>query len=198
MSRCSVKILSKNEYMARSLVLIAHELDFKAWISTRADGNINIIDSPFPIPVDCDFSKCIYLYEVPERIPQGVVHMLPKPFSVSDFKKTVFDLYEQLYTKSKEKLVLSSNELLYEGESVMLTQKESKLLSYLIANANKPVSREEIMLNVWGKEGLNQANITDVYINYLRQKIRRAFSINVIKSVRSVGYMYTDNYTQTK
>ncbi len=199
MSKCSVKILSKNEYMARLIVLIAKELDFQAWISTRADGNINVIDSSYKITGECDYSKSIYLFENGDSIPKGVGKLLVKPFSWKEMREALLDMYNLLYGDSQSRVMLVGHDLIYKGIAVSLTSKEADLFSYLKKKANMPVSREELLEKVWKVNPLeNPANITDVYVNYLRQKTRKAFGINVISSVRGVGYMYTDKYIQTK
>ncbi|MBE6605896.1 MAG: winged helix-turn-helix transcriptional regulator [Ruminococcaceae bacterium] len=198
MSKCSVKILCKNEYTARLIMLIASELDFKAWMSSRADGNMNVIDSSYGYSGEYEPSKCIYLCESGEKIPRGIARVLQKPFLWDELRHELCDMYEHLYTKFETRLVLEGHELISDGKSVILTDKEAKLFKYLQFHADRPVSRKDILSNVWKSDGNSQANITDVYINYLRSKIRAAFGINVIRSVRSVGYMYTDNYTQMK
>ncbi len=198
MSKCSIKILCKNEYTARLIMLIAGELDFKAWMSTRADGNMNVIDSSYAYSGEYEPSKCIYLCESGEKIPKGITRVIQKPFLWDELRHELCEMYEHLYGKSEHRLVLEGHELISDGKSVILTDKEAKLFTYLKLHADKPVSREELLSNVWENDGGSQANITDVYINYLRSKIRKTFDINVIRSVRSVGYMYTDEYIETK
>ena len=193
MSKCTVKVLSHNEQFSRLIILLANELDFNAALSKKADGNINIIDSPYDLPADFDPSRCIYLCNVGEAIPKGVDTFLAKPFLWSEFKDLLNSVYESTYGSMTEKLLLDGRELFYKKKSVLLSETEAKLFSYLQKRANKPVSRELLLKNVWGKESdKNPANITDVYINYLRQKMKENFGINVIESVRGVGYMYRE------
>lgn len=193
MSKCTVKVLSHNEQFARLIILLSNELDFNAALSKKADGNINIIDSPFDLPSDFDPSRCIYLCNVGEAIQKGVEHFLAKPFLWDDFKALLDNFYEHIYGSMTERLLLEGRELIYKGKSVLLSETEAKLFSFLQKRANKPVSREMLLKNVWKKESeKNKANITDVYINYLRQKLKENFGINVIDSVRGVGYMYKE------
>ena len=70
-----------------------------------------------------------------------------------------------------------------------LTLKEGKLLEMLIANKNNVVSREEIFEKIWEKDNVQDKNIGDVYITFLRRKLDNKFEDKLIKTVRNVGYM---------
>ena len=59
----------------------------------------------------------------------------------------------------------------------------------MIINKNVTVSREQLLNSVWGYEYFGDTNVVDVYIRYLRQKIDSRFGINMIITVRGVGYI---------
>lgn len=73
-------------------------------------------------------------------------------------------------------------------EDITLSPKEFKLLAYLIDNANKAVSRIQILNAVWGISFENHTNVVDVYISYLRNKIET--KERYILTVKGVGYMF--------
>lgn len=75
------------------------------------------------------------------------------------------------------------------NEEFSLTLKEGKLLEILIANKNNVVSREEIFEKIWEKDNVQDKNIGDVYITFLRRKLDNKFEDKLIKTVRNVGYM---------
>ena len=75
------------------------------------------------------------------------------------------------------------------NEEFSLTLKEGKLLEMLIANKNNVVSREEIFEKIWEKDNIQDKNIGDVYITFLRRKLDNKFEDKLIKTVRNVGYM---------
>lgn len=75
------------------------------------------------------------------------------------------------------------------NEEFSLTLKEGKLLEMLIANKNNVVSREEIFEKIWEKDNVQDKNIGDVYITFLRRKLDNKFDDKLIKTVRNVGYM---------
>ncbi|MED3855457.1 winged helix-turn-helix domain-containing protein, partial [Priestia megaterium] len=61
-------------------------------------------------------------------------------------------------------------------------------LVYLVLHKNKTVTREGILLNVWGYEYDGDTNVLDVYISYLRKKVEEGFSTSLIETVRGIGY----------
>ncbi|MFD1432099.1 response regulator transcription factor [Lacticaseibacillus yichunensis] len=74
------------------------------------------------------------------------------------------------------------------GEITQLTQREFDLLQTLMQHAGQPMTRDELLDQVWGPEFDGQVNIVDVYIRYLRNKIERPSLPPLIQTVRGVGY----------
>lgn len=72
-----------------------------------------------------------------------------------------------------------------EEEIIPLTQKEYDLLIYLFNHKNKVVTRESILINIWGYEYEGDTNVIDVYIRHLRKKIGNT---SFIQTIRGVGY----------
>lgn len=86
------------------------------------------------------------------------------------------------------KLNLSTKEV-YRGNSfISLTKKEFILLSYLMRNIGKIVSRDDIFDNVWDMNANASSNIVEVYINRLRKKIDILGFENVINNILGIGY----------
>lgn len=73
------------------------------------------------------------------------------------------------------------------GKQVELTFKEYELLRYLMANKNIVLSRDSIVLKVWGTEFEGESRTVDMHIKTLRQKLGDAGSR--IRTVRNVGYV---------
>ena len=85
--------------------------------------------------------------------------------------------------------LLVSELRLTRGEaSVSLTKKEAFLMEYLIANKNLVLSKEQIIQKLWGFDSDAQENHVEVYISFLRKKLRFLDSNAEIKTVRGVGY----------
>jgi DNA-binding response OmpR family regulator len=75
----------------------------------------------------------------------------------------------------------------YEGHPVTLTGKEFALLEYLLLNRGRAVSRATLLEQVWKMHPEANTNVVDVYVNYLRRKLKGAGEA-VIQTVRGEGY----------
>jgi two-component system OmpR family response regulator len=73
------------------------------------------------------------------------------------------------------------------GEAIDLSPTEYKLLRFLLANAGRVLSRNQILDHVWEYDFGGNTNVVDTYISYLRKKIDR-FDPPLIQTVRGVGY----------
>ena len=71
----------------------------------------------------------------------------------------------------------------------MLTNKEFALLEHLMLNRGQCVSRVELLDSVWNLEPAQTTNIVDVYVNYLRRKLKDPPPGQLIRTVRGQGYM---------
>ena len=74
------------------------------------------------------------------------------------------------------------------NRSVRLGAKEYQLMEYLIRNAGQIISREQITQRVWGYDTDAEYNNVDVYVSFLRKKMKFVQSAARISSVRGVGY----------
>lgn len=72
---------------------------------------------------------------------------------------------------------------------VQLTEREMQLFIYLRAHCGKVVSRDTLKNEVWGNTTDEGTNIVDVYISYLRRKLKPVLGEGAIISVRGQGYM---------
>lgn len=78
-----------------------------------------------------------------------------------------------------------SREILLQDKPLELRRKEFSLLSYLVRNQDRPVSRSELLDNVWDYRRINNSNTVDVHINRLRNKLG---DTDIIKTVHGFGY----------
>ncbi|HAE41474.1 MAG TPA: DNA-binding response regulator [Clostridiales bacterium] len=100
---------------------------------------------------------------------------------------------KNVLTYGKLKLFKDNYRVEYNDELVDLTKKEFELLEYLMINKNIVLSREKILENVWGYDYFGETNLIDVYIRYIRGKIDQKYDIELIKTVRGVGYIIRDH-----
>lgn len=80
------------------------------------------------------------------------------------------------------------------GIFIKLSPKEYHLLLYMAEHAERVVSRVEIAEHVWNTHFDTGTNFIDVYINYLRKKIDRDFSTNLIHTKPGIGFILMQNY----
>ncbi|MFI5267694.1 MAG: response regulator transcription factor [Chloroflexota bacterium] len=81
-----------------------------------------------------------------------------------------------------------SHEVLRAGQLVELTTTEYRLLRYLLANAQRVLTRSQIIEHVWEYDFEGDAGVLDTYISYLRKKVD-TFGAPLIQTVRGVGYV---------
>ncbi|MFO0744279.1 MAG: response regulator transcription factor [Myxococcota bacterium] len=75
------------------------------------------------------------------------------------------------------------------GREVALTPRELGVLAHLAEHVGETIPRGELLRNVWGLDIAVEPNVVDVYVGYLRNKLRQAQADGVrIESVRAVGY----------
>lgn len=80
-------------------------------------------------------------------------------------------------------------EVKYGNELIEFTRKEYLLLLYLMQNQDKVLSRDMILNKVWGFDFYGDTNIVDVYVSYIRSKIDQKYGIELVKTVRGVGFI---------
>lgn len=76
-----------------------------------------------------------------------------------------------------------------DGKQLDLTKTEYDLLYLLATNRNHVLQREQILNHVWGYNSEVETNVVDVYIRYLRNKLKPFNKEKVIETVRGVGYV---------
>lgn len=121
---------------------------------------------------------------------------------VKDIKKEKFTKTEIIdllsyYLRKPHQPKLESNDIVIDPEIYLVTVGEKKfsnlppkifnLLYYFISNKNKYLSREQILLNVWGYDNIGERTV-DVHV----KKLRTILSGNHIKTQRNFGYIWLE------
>jgi two-component system, OmpR family, response regulator len=81
-----------------------------------------------------------------------------------------------------------SHEVWRGGERIQLSPTEFKLLRYLMTNAGRVLSREQILDYVWNYDFQGDSRIVESYVSYLRRKVDNG-EPRLIHTIRSVGYV---------
>ena len=77
-------------------------------------------------------------------------------------------------------------------QPIDLTTKEFMLLRLFMEHQNQVLSRDQIMMQVWGDSDHRSDRTVDVYVGQLRRKLEKATQTRPITTVRGVGYRFRD------
>lgn len=131
-----------------------------------------------------------------EGLRLGSDDYMTKPFSVEELVERVKAVLRRSsgLTPATERLTfadlemdLDTRDVWRAGQFVELTPTEYKLLHYLLANARRVLTRDQILEHVWDYTFAGNASVLETYISYLRQKVDFT-GPPLIHTVRGVGY----------
>lgn len=139
-------------------------------------------------------------YDLEEGLDTGANDYLKKPFSSVELKARIRAL---LRNNNFEKNEVTSNDLTInldarkvtiDDKNLEVSDKEFELLFYLIKNKNIVVSKTEILEDVWENyfPQEEEHNLVEVYIGYLRKKLKPHNLDQKISTVRGYGYRWDD------
>jgi DNA-binding response OmpR family regulator len=127
----------------------------------------------------------------------GLVDYLTKPFSLRELAariraqlRVVAEAPATTIAGGGIELDLLKRQVRRGDDLVRLSSTEFELLEYLMRNSNRVLSREQILRAVWGYDYDPGTNVVDVYIGYLRRKLRNGDRPAPIVTVRTVGYRF--------
>lgn len=138
------------------------------------------------------------LAEKVEGLRAGADDYLTKPFAFDELLARIVALQRRAQGRVDGERQLKVGALtldprsrrVFRGETpITLTVREFELLRYLMANADRVVSRERLLNSVWEYGYDPGTKIVDVYVRYLRKKIDEEGAPSLIQTVRGIGYM---------
>lgn len=97
---------------------------------------------------------------------------------------------DQQLSCNELKVDLLKREFTVNGNSVQLTNNEFNLLVYFMKNKNRVITQEELAEKVWDIHFDTQTNYINVYISYLRKKIREHSKVDYIETIRKKGFCF--------
>ena len=74
------------------------------------------------------------------------------------------------------------------GRSVRLSRKEYDMMELFMLNQRLVITKENLLLKIWGYESDAEDNNVEVYVSFLRKKLEHLHSQVKIKTIRMVGY----------
>lgn len=127
---------------------------------------------------------------------EGANDYVSKPFHIDELVARV-DALLRSNSIDKEKIIFGDVELdikssniinIQSGEKINIIHKEFQLLEYFMNNPNQILSKEMIYDKVWGFENDSISNNLEVYISFIRKKLKSIGSKVTVKSLRNLGY----------
>ena len=147
------------------------------------------------IPI-CMLTACATLEDKLKGFEVGADDYLTQPFQVDELLARV-RVMARRNQRDQDQSRVAFGPLLIDvlareahiGERALeLTRREFDVLTYLARNAQQVVSREQLLQIVWGSEREVTLNTLDVYVGYLRRKLRGHADAPRIKTVRGIGF----------
>ena len=138
-------------------------------------------------------------YEIEDKLnglENGADDYITKPFHIkellarlklsirrkNDIEDTNLLKFEGLML-DKDSGILSCDE-----KNIQISGKELNLMEFLLINRNKTIDRETIANKIWGFDSDSDYNNVEVYISFLRKKLKLLKTIVKINTVRGLGY----------
>lgn len=126
----------------------------------------------------------------------GADDYLAKPFQTEELiarikallRRKTEVINENILTIGDLSFNASSYELICNNKSIKVSLKESEILMYFLARPNFVVTKDELIIKVWGYDSDAEYNNIEVYISFLRKKLQFIGSSVSISTVRGAGY----------
>ena len=139
-------------------------------------------------------------YDVEEGLDTGADDYLKKPFSMVELLARIRKLLRvsnpeiNILEFQALKVDLKSRRVTNSGVEIKLTKQEFDLLGFLLINSGNIVSKNELLEEIWEilYPSEEDENKVEVYIGYLRKKLK-PFNLDVhIHTVRGFGYRWNN------
>jgi two-component system alkaline phosphatase synthesis response regulator PhoP len=173
-------------------------------LTTRKD----IVETWYQVKQDTTESHTPALVIIPEdrirdvELMTGIHDFIMYPYNPIELEMRIKLILETHKDSDIDKVIKIGNLAIYttryevtvDDWSVVLTLKEYELLKYLVTHKGRVFTREILLDAIWGYDYYGGTRTVDVHIGRLRTKIETS-QYSYIKTIRGVGYMFSDEYT---
>lgn len=143
-----------------------------------------------------------------EGLSNGADDYVTKPFHVEELVARV-NLQLRRNQKGKNSDIMeignlqlhlkkSSISCMDTEESLEIGKKEFELLEYFMRNPNQIISKDQIYTKIWGIDNEIESNNLEVYLSFIRKKLKLIGSNVSIKANRGLGYKLEVNHEKVK
>ena len=131
-------------------------------------------------------------------LDMGADDYITKPFAIEELLARIRTALRKRSRTAEPKTILTCgpvamdvarHQVTCQGNPVELTSREFDVLKLMMENQQIVLSRDAFLAKVWGYDYVGETNVVDVYIRYLRSKIDDAYGVDLIHTVRGVGYV---------
>ncbi len=171
-------------------VMLPEMNGYEVCLALRKDGN----QTPILMLTARDAER-----DIVEGLDMGADDYLAKPFSFEVLLARLRALLRRPNEKLEEVLRVgdltldpSLKKVTRASKEISLTTKEYAVLEYLMRNAGKVLSKEQIISHVWDFDADVLPNNVELFVMFLRRKIDKPFSSKLIHTVPGFGYKLED------
>ena len=135
------------------------------------------------------------IYDKLNGLENGAVDYITKPFHMKELIARVkialkrnIDSHNEILEYNGLTLNMKTGELSCKDKEISINGKELELLEILLLNKSQIVNREILANKIWGYNSEAEYNNVEVYVSFLRKKLKLVNSNVKIKAVRGIGY----------
>lgn len=222
----NIAILTSNMFFEESLKSLLENYRFKNGISLIVKdfnleniGDLDVIVTDYNLSEFKEFlsnlkiqknklkeiEKILITEKVFELRPKNNIH-LKRPFRIFELFEVVHSIFERLKSKREDKkiigcisFIMSDRKLIYKDKkSVELTEKESDIIISLLNAADRGVTKEEVMSQVWMLNPSMETHTFETHLYRLRKKIKESLSLNNFVINKGGRYYLNHEFTGQK